>query len=354
MKLRQTLCLLFVLVFVVCLCSGCVKSDTHMTIHKDRSMDFSATYLVEDSFADMTSDEQGAAALQVNPSSDNWKNLTDRGYTVKEVKKDGYTGFQATCHFPSIDTLASDKGVGVVLNNYLNKDFDDSKFFTVRRKLFEDTYTAHFVYDFSDNNTTSPGGADDTDMSVYTSAIEVTYRVTLPCLATAHNATSVSEDGLTYTWKIPYGSLTAIDYSFTMQSRNVLYFIIGGVVLVLLIAAAVVFFLLRKRKKTAPAENADLPAPKNAEEAAALLATMGLPSPEPESEPEAKPEAESTPTAPPAPAPQPAPKPADPTVCPLCGGKLTVRVAKSGAHIGAKYAVCEHYPATCKYAKPLQ
>ena len=413
---------LFAVVLLLCmavLCSGCIKSDMSMNIRKNRSMDFSATYLVADTLANTSTGSQ-TTQNGIDENSKNWKTLESRGYKLEKYAKDSYSGFKATRHFDSIDDLSKETGVGVVMNNFLNEDFDDSALFCVRRELLKDTYTAHFVYDLKGD--TQATGIDSADLTAFTSSMEITYSVTLPRKANYHNATNVSADGLTYSWKIPYGTFTAIDYAFTLPSRNVLYGAIGIAVLLLLIAAAVFLILRAKKRKSAAADNEDLPAPKTPEEAAALQATVAEqpapaqnptvcplcggrvavrtaggahagesfavcehyptckfikpaePAPAPAEAPKpVEPEKPAEPAPAPAEAPKPvepekpaepalapveAPKPVEPekpaNVCPLCGGKLTVRVAKSGPNAGAKYAVCEQYPATCKFAKPIQ
>ena len=400
---------LFAAVLALCmavLCSGCIKSDMSMNIRKDRSMDFSATYLVADTLANTSTGSQ-TTQNGIDENSQNWKTLESRGYKLEKYAKDGYSGFKATRHFDSIDDLSKETGVGVVMNNFLNEDFDDSALFCVRRELLKDTYTAHFVYDLKEDAQAT--GIDSADLAAFTSSMEITYSVTLPRKANYHNATNVSADGLTYSWKIPYGTFTAIDYAFTLTSRNVLYGCIGIAVLLFLIAAVTFLLVRAKKRKTAADDNEDLPAPKTPEEAAALQAMISG-QPIPEQNPTVcplcggkvtvrtaggahagesfavcehyptckfiKPAVAPQPAAPekPVDAPQPvepekpaeepavepveAPQPVEPekpaNVCPLCGGKLTVRVAQSGPNAGTKYAVCEHYPAACKFAKPIK
>ncbi len=347
MKQTRKFCVLALALCAAILFSGCIKSDMHMSVNKNRSMDFSATYLVADYLANMSTGDD-TTQNGVDENSENWKNLTERGYTLEKIEEEGYVGFKASRHYDSIDDVSKEGGVGITISNYLNEDFDDSMLFSVRRELLKDTYTAHFVYDLKGELEGSEEPVEEgSDLSAYTSAISVSYSVTLPYKANGHNASSVSEDGLTYTWKIPYGSLTAIDYSFSMPSRNVFYGIVGLAALLLLIIVIVILVVVKKHKKSA-VSNEDLPAPKTPEEASASIAAAQPAEPAQPAQP-----AQPTQPAQPAQPTQPAqPKPTN--VCPLCGGKLTIRVAQSGPNIGAKYAVCEHYPTTCKFAKPIK
>ncbi len=347
MNCKRTLCFIAFLLCVCLLFSGCIQSNITMTVKKDRSMDISATYLVADYLANMTTDKS-TTQNGVDKDSANWKSLQDRGYTMESVKKDGYTGFKATRHFHSIDDVSKESGVGVTLwknttGNFLDAGFDDTTFFSVKREFLKDTYTAHFFYDLSPEATGITKQEASEDLSAYLSEIEVTYTVTLPYKAIGHNATSVSSDGLTYTWKIPYGRPTAIDYTFTMPSRNILYCGIGAGALLLIAAVVVVVLLLirKKRKNTAVAQPAQPAVPQPTQPAVPQPAQPAVPQPAQPAVPQ-----------PAQPAQPSAAKPVN--VCPLCGGKLSVRIASSGPNVGAKYAVCEHYPATCKFARPIK
>ena len=320
MNRRRKISVLALALSFVLLFSGCIKSDMHMTIHKNRSMDFSLTYLVAEQYANVATGED-VTVWSMDKNSEKWKALAGRGYSVASAKEQGYVGMKATRHYESIDDLSSESGIGIIVSNFFDPEFDDSKLFSVRRHLWTDTYTAHFVYDLKDM------GGDEQQMgTALTNPSELpvlTYSVTLPSEPTYQNASSISGDRLTYTWKVPCGQLTAIDYTFTLPSRNVLYAICGGVGLLLIAAGIVVLILFLKKRKAAKPANEDLPAPKTEEEAAALTAAAGGDTPKQEE---------------------------NPTVCPLCGGKVTVRTA-TGAQAGKEFAVCEHYP-TCKFLKP--
>ena len=316
-RCRKISVLALVLSFAL-LFSGCIKSDMHMTIHKNRSMDFSLTYLVAEQYANVATGEE-VTVWSMDENSEKWKALAGRGYSVAAAKEAGYVGMKATRHYDSIDDLSSEGGIGLIVSNFFDPEFDDSKFFSVRRHLWTDTYTAHFVYDLKDmGDSEQQMDATLTDPS---ETPTLTYSVTLPCEPTYQNAGSISGDRLTYTWKIPCGQLTAIDYTFTLPSRNVMYAICGGAGLLLLAVIVVVLIVLLKKRKAAAPKNEDLPAPKTEEEAASLTAAA-----------------------------EGAEKEENPTVCPLCGGKVSVRKA-TGAQAGKEFAVCEHYP-TCKFLKP--
>ena len=316
-RCRKISVLALVLSFAL-LFSGCIKSDMHMTIHKNRSMDFSLTYLVAEQYANVATGED-VTVWSMDENSEKWKALAGRGYSVAAAKEAGYVGMKATRHYDSIDDLSSEGGIGLIVSNFFDPEFDDSKFFSVRRHLWTDTYTAHFVYDLKDmGDSEQQMDATLTDPS---ETPTLTYSVTLPCEPTYQNAGSISGDRLTYTWKIPCGQLTAIDYTFTLPSRNVMYAICGGAGLLLLAVIVVVLIVLLKKRKAAAPKNEDLPAPKTEEEAASLTAAA-----------------------------EGAEKEENPTVCPLCGGKVSVRKA-TGAQAGKEFAVCEHYP-TCKFLKP--
>ena len=106
--------------FLLCACllfSGCIQSNVSVTVNKDRSMDFSATYLVTDSMANMTTSQE-TTLHDVDKDSPNWKTLEKRGYKVEACKESGFTGFKATRHIHSIDTVSKETGVEIRIETH--------------------------------------------------------------------------------------------------------------------------------------------------------------------------------------------------------------------------------------------
>ena len=225
------------------LLTGCIKSETTMVINKDKSMDFSVTYLVADYMLNLSEDDSGTNTSEgVDEDSDAWKNLKKRGYTLKQYTEDEYTGFQAKKQIKNIDDISSEKDIEVLLTDFLEDDFKDDKYFKVEKGFFKNKYTANFVYDLEDETSD-----EDYDMSAYTSAISMQYKVTLPEKAIKNNATSVSDDGLTYTWKAPYGKITNISYTFEIPNiSSYIICIAGGII----VAGAIFSVIIIKAKKS--------------------------------------------------------------------------------------------------------
>ena len=114
--------------------------------------------------------------------------------------------------------------------------------FKIEKGFFKNKYTANFVYELEDQSSNKYY-----DISAYTSTISMQYKVTLPEKALKNNATSVSDDGLTYTWKAPYGEITNISYTFEVP--NILSYvmcIVGGII----VAGAIFSVIIIKAKKS--------------------------------------------------------------------------------------------------------
>ena len=371
---------LFLLTLTLLSC-GFIKKDMSTTINKNGSVDISFTYLVADNLANLSTGEN-IVMIRVDKNSPYWKTMEKRGYTVEETKKDGYTGFTATCHYDTIKDISKDyeeaQGSSILLGQFFDEDkpyfSKEYPLFLVKKGLFKDTYSTYIGYEFTRDDLKELEVLNDEDntflnFSLYEKEMTMTYTVTIPNNSLVQGITAI--DDSTATWELPFGHTGAIDYSFTMYNRNFYLAVFGGIGLFVVIAAVVVTILLIKRKhKSLPVENTDLPAPQSPEETAALLAFISgetdtppenlqgdsQPEPEPQPAPAPQPRPQPAPAPQPrpqsAPAPQPKPQPAPQTsgpTCPHCGGKLTIRVTATGDVA----MVCENYPTTCKFTMSI-
>ena len=90
----------------------------------------------------------------------------------------------------------------------------------------------------------------------YQSYFDLEYKVTLPEKPISSNATSVSEDGKTLTWKMTYGKKNSVQYEFKLgkdkikKEKSITSYIgsilpTSGVVIILIVALVV-----QNKKKT--------------------------------------------------------------------------------------------------------
>ena len=77
---------------------------------------------------------------------------------------------------------------------------------------------------------------------------DATFYVTLPNKAKSHNATTVSNDGLTYTWDLLKTQEIELSFELTPKS-NILPIILGSVAVVA-VAGVAAYFLIKNKKET--------------------------------------------------------------------------------------------------------
>ncbi len=284
--------LMFVLICTLLL-SGCVKMHTTMTIDSDKSMMYEQEVLMSSAITSMAEESTDEEAMN---------DYKSRGFKIEEIKdKDGYTGYKLSKKFDNIDNLSKGDGSVVNIGEFYDKEFDESKLFKLEKGFFKNTYTANFKYEVNnsemndgeatfDNETeelnetseideevgasVKPGEDENTtseevlttgfedgeegndtfgDLSALTSLMgeaEFTYVVNLPVAATSNNATSVTNDGKTLSWKIDQSGDNVIKYSFSLLNMtNVIIVCGGGILLILGISIALVVVSKNKKKK---------------------------------------------------------------------------------------------------------
>lgn len=240
---------IFIIIVLNCilLLTGCVKSETTMVINKDKSMDLSITYSVADYLLDL-SDENSASeeTTDIKEESETWKNLEKRGYLVEKYIEDEYSGFKAKKHIKNIDEISSEDNTQVIMSDFLEDDYKDDVYFKIEKGFFKNKYTANFIYDLKEETQDEETTEEDIDLSAYTSSISIQYKVTLPIKAIKNNATVVSEDGLTYTWKAPYGEVTNINYTFEIPNTS--SYVICAIATIIVIGSIVTIVLVKKKK----------------------------------------------------------------------------------------------------------
>ena len=278
--------LILVLVCVLLL-SGCVKMHTTMTINSDKSMVYENEVLFSSAIGDMSQASTNETAVAEYKS---------RGFSVEEIKdKDGYTGLKLSKSFKNIDELSEGNGTAVDIGEFYSKEFNDKKVFQLEKGFFKNKYTANFIYkveststddenEISDDEYSSISELDDeagasekveetngTDEPVLTigaeeegndtlgdlseltklmTEAEFTYVVNLPVAATSNNATEVTNDGKTLTWKLSSSSNNEIKYSFELLNMtNIMIVCGGGILLILIVVIAITVASKSKNKK---------------------------------------------------------------------------------------------------------
>lgn len=255
------------LILVICslfLLSGCMKHNVSMTINKDKSMDLEIIYAIDvdqiksmmNSIGDINDNDatddnalEGTSDNETIEDDENDIDMSDvnteeeknalekRGYKVVEYNNDGYEGIKATLKIDNIDNVSVEEDLKVKLSDILLEDFDDDKFFTVKKGFFKNTYTANFVYEMNDNTSSSA--------PINLSNLDIKYTVKLPDKSISNNADIVRDNELS--WIISLDKTTNVEYSFEMLNMTNIY-IAGGIGILLVIVIIVVIILISKKK----------------------------------------------------------------------------------------------------------
>lgn len=244
--------------------SGCLKYDVSMSIANDKSMDFEMIAAMNMSMLKSLGDGNSSSSSTTESFDKNdYKEYEKAGYKVEEYKekKDDaeYEGVKISKKFASIDDVSTNKDEAVEFTKLFDENAkpEDVHFFYKNG----DVYKANLTFNLVDDDSNS---SDNTDYSQYQSYFDLEYKVTLPEKPISNNATSVSEDGKTLTWKMKYGEKNSIQYEFRASkekaiskekdnSNNKFIYIAGGVVAVVVIAVVVASFT--QKKNNTPTNN---------------------------------------------------------------------------------------------------
>ena len=112
MKMKKGLKLLCIMLVVFTM-SGCMKMNADMSIHKDKSMDYSVTFAFNNS---MWQSHKGQSFI----SGDELDNIEEQGFKMTEYSDDSMTGYTFTKSFNNIDDISSE--LMELLNDYLRVD----------------------------------------------------------------------------------------------------------------------------------------------------------------------------------------------------------------------------------------
>ena len=259
-----------ILLSLTILLTGCVKSNTSMTINKDKSMSLTSEVLISDKLLDKES------KLIIK---DEKEKLQKKNMTVEEIKNsNGYSGFSVTKKYGNIDKNSKEEYKEIIISNFFDDKFDDSVLFQVKKGLFKNVYTANYKFevdndDFVENNNSNETVIDDTtntptvengttnvidntnnvdgtnnntekdisdnaDLIKLASEVKFKFSVNLPYKVLESNATKKSDDGKKLEWDLNSNDAVKINYSFELYNMNNIYMAIGisiGTIILLIV-----------------------------------------------------------------------------------------------------------------------
>lgn len=273
-----------ILLSLTILLTGCVKSNTSMTINKDKSMSLTSEVLISDKLLDKES------RLIIEDEKDK---LQKKNMTVEEIKNsNGYSGFSVTKKYGNIDKNSKEEYKEIIISNFFDDKFDDSVLFQVKKGLFKNVYTANYKFEVDNddfvedknsnetviddttntptvendttnvidntnnvdgaNNNTEKDISDNADLIKLASEVKFKFSVNLPYKALESNATKKSDDGKKLEWDLNSNDAVKINYSFELYNMNNIYMAIGisiGTIILLIVLIIIKNIIVQKKRE---------------------------------------------------------------------------------------------------------
>lgn len=273
-----------ILLSLTILLTGCVKSNTSMTINKDKSMSLTSEVLISDKLLDKES------RLIIK---DEKEKLQKKNMTVEEIKdSNGYSGFSVTKKYSNIDKNSKEEYKEIIISNFFDDKFDDSVLFQVKKGLFKNVYTANYKFEVDNddfvedknsnetviddttntptvendttnvidntnnvdgaNNNTEKDISDNADLIKLASEVKFKFSVNLPYKALESNATKKSDDGKKLEWDLNSNDAVKINYSFELYNMNNIYMAIGisiGTIILLIVLIIIKNIIVQKKRE---------------------------------------------------------------------------------------------------------
>lgn len=273
-----------ILLSLTILLTGCVKSNTSMTINKDKSMSLTSEVLISDKLLDKES------RLIIK---DEKEKLQKKNMTVEEIKdSNGYSGFSVTKKYGNIDKNSKEEYKEIIISNFYDDKFDDSVLFQVKKGLFKNVYTANYKFEVDNddfveennsnetviddttntptvengttnvidntnnvdgtNNNTEKDISDNADLIKLASEVKFKFSVNLPYKVLESNATKKSDDGKKLEWDLNSNDAVKINYSFELYNMNNIYMAIGisvGAIILLIVLIIIKNKIVQKKRE---------------------------------------------------------------------------------------------------------
>ena len=242
------------LMLIIFMTSGCMKLNVDMSINKDKSMNLS--YVV--AFANSLMNQSGTdTALDES----DLKQAEESGFKVENYSDGSMTGYKFTKGFSNIDNISDEKETIFDLEKLL--DGEEAKVFTVKKGLFKNTYSVKMqnntatemedemdlgsIYgDSSSDYGSSSNIFGDTDLSMLTSSMDLTFTVNLPNKPINSNATTTENEGKKLEWNLMDQNLQNIEFEFELYNMDNIYLTVG--IIGVLVIIIIVIIIMNKKK----------------------------------------------------------------------------------------------------------
>lgn len=213
--------------------TGCVKGKVHLTVNKDKTADIEISLGMEKSLYSMMGGADPFAELKAS--------LKKEGYSVSDYTDDTYSGIVGKNHYSDLDKSLKD----LKLSDKAVLSGNDS--LKVDKGFFFNKYTINTNLNMSSIESDTNITEDEKKLQdMFIKSISFDFIITMPVKAIKSNATSVSADKKTYTWKLVPGENNNINL--TVKVPNTVRIILTAAVILLIIVLAVII-IKRKNKK---------------------------------------------------------------------------------------------------------
>lgn len=239
--------------FIVTLLSGCLDASMHVKVNWDGSGEYEVKVL--------------AGEMILEQLEDMKQELQQKNYEVKTIEENNKTGWVAIKKVDNVlkdppmeefqkttnsaiqwieSQMASASGNTNVQHQALKGLTDDYK---IENSLFFTTVTINTEADLTDLMDQEEDKLDQQLSKWIMDQMNLKFMLTLPIKADKHNATTVSEDGKTLTWKLKPGEKNPIHLVLSIPNIITWGIIIGLSFIILLVISILLIIRRRKKKK---------------------------------------------------------------------------------------------------------
>ena len=250
--MKRTIKTIFLLVLILLFFTGCsMKTNVGITVSKDKNVSVKVISAMDDEMIDsyLSMSNEDDSEQKTFTDEERWDfvessmdtNESYKSYNKEKYDKDGFKGYVYTLELGNIDNLCTTEASDSANFDELNKD----------SKLFLKTGNKYSL-----NLKSSSESEEEIEQAKsyeeYGAVFDVKFFVTLPNKAISNNATTVSDDGLTYTWDLLNTQDFQLEFSLNKSNTTMILCIVCAVIVVGVVIAV---FVIKKGKNTPKSED---------------------------------------------------------------------------------------------------
>ena len=222
--MKKTIKIVLLLAIIMLLFTGCsMKENVGITVSKDKKVSVKIISAMDDEMIDYSIGMSNGDSSEEKTYTDDerWAYIdesmkeeeTYKDYSKERYNQDGFKGYVYTMELGSIDDLSTTDSSAQPAFDALSKD----------SKLFIKSGNKYSL-------NLSTGSSEEIEQaknySEYGAAFDLKFFVTLPSKAIKNNATTVSDDGLTYTWDLLQAQNFELEFSLSKSNTALIICIV--------------------------------------------------------------------------------------------------------------------------------